>query len=431
VRPVPSIFLFAGAILFAEAARADDVWTEPFPGIRYLHRSTDEPKEIHALVVDLSRPEISLRATREDERGRTTTSFSELVGAAAAVNGDFYNTNGSFDPSGLAIGQGMVWSNDSSGHRFIACTSDKVCEIDATNTARTADASWVSAVGGNRLLVNGGEIVQTAAADGACGDFCTVQHPRTAAGLSADRLTLILVVVEGRQTPILGMSTSRLAALMLELGSDVAINLDGGGSSAMVVDGTRVSGRPSNEPTERRVANHLAVIFDPTLATTGRLVGYVRENDIYDDSAGLPGATVTLSTGETTATDANGFYSFDEVAQGELGVSVELDGFAPASDTKLVMAGITNWKSIALVRAQPDAGVEMKPDTSMPLDPVDEWEEPVPVAIDAGVAVEDPIPEPAAEGGCTCTRGRRSAGALAFPLLLLLGFIRRTKLKNC
>jgi hypothetical protein len=47
---------------------------------------------------------------------------------------------------------------------------------------------------------------------------------------------------------------------MAELGAAWAINLDGGGSSAMVVDGVRVSGRPTNEPNERRVANHLAVV---------------------------------------------------------------------------------------------------------------------------------------------------------------------------
>jgi exopolysaccharide biosynthesis protein len=177
----------------------------------------------------------------DGEKGRTTTSFSSLVGAAAAVNGDFYNTNGSFDPLGLAIGEGSVWSNDTTGHRFIACTAAKVCGIDATNQARSPDPAWWSAVGGNYLLIENGAVAQSAADDLSCGSFCTTQHPRTAVGLSGDGGTLILVVVAGRQTPILGMTLNRLAQLMLELGSDVALNLDGGGSSAMVVNGSEVS----------------------------------------------------------------------------------------------------------------------------------------------------------------------------------------------
>jgi hypothetical protein len=412
-----SILGGAALLLCSSTALAGDVWTDPFPGIRYLHRSTDDPKEIHALVIDLSRPEISLRATRDNEKGRTTTSFASLVGAAAAVNGDFYNTNGSYDPVGLAIGEGIVWSDDTAGHRFIACTAAKVCEIDATNQARAPDASWTAAVGGNVLLVNGGAIVQTPDADAACGDFCTVQHPRTAAGLSADRTTLILVVVEGRQTPILGMTLNRLAELMLELGSDVALNLDGGGSSAMVVGGTRVSGRPTNEPSERSVSNHLGVIFDPAAATTGRLVGFIRENDIFDENAGLAGASVALSTGESTTTDARGFYEFPEVAPGMVTVSVELAGFLPASETKEVAVGITNWKSIALMRGVPDAGVMMEaPDAG---ESADGGAAPQPEdagsTVDAAVESNDDGTDPTTvdDGGCTCVRRDRDLGGLA------------------
>ncbi|MCK6547744.1 phosphodiester glycosidase family protein, partial [Myxococcota bacterium] len=352
------------------AAHAADVWTDPFPGIRYLHRSTNEPKEIHALLVDLTRPEISLRATRDGEKGRTTTSFSNLVGAAAAVNGDFYNTNGSYDPVGLAIGEGTVWSDDTTGHHFLACTAAKACEIETTAQATTPPASWHSAVGGNRLLVVGGQIVQTPSDDTACGSFCTTQHPRTAAGISADGGTLILVVVEGRQDPIFGMTTARLAELMQELGAHVALNLDGGGSSAMVVSGTRVSGRPANEPSERAVANHLAVVYDASAATTGRLVGFVREHDITDANANLAGADVVLSTGERTTTGSNGMYEFAEVPAGPVDVTASMPGYTTVTMSKTITAGITNWRSIALERAAPDAGTsdasQPAPDASAP-----------------------------------------------------------------
>lgn len=43
-------------------------------------------------------------------------------------------------------------------------------------------------------------------------------------------------------------------------GVDAAINLDGGGSSSLVVEGKVVSRRPSDEPMERPVANALSVL---------------------------------------------------------------------------------------------------------------------------------------------------------------------------
>ena len=141
-----SLWVVLGS-LAAPAALAGDTWSDPFPGIRYLHRSTSEPKEIHALVIDLTNPAIFVRATKTAERHRTVSSFSSLVDAAAAVNGDFYNTDGSYDPVGLAIGESAQWPDgpDSAGHSFIACTATKQCTIDLSGTAVTADPDWRSA----------------------------------------------------------------------------------------------------------------------------------------------------------------------------------------------------------------------------------------------------------------------------------------------
>ncbi|MFH1810131.1 MAG: phosphodiester glycosidase family protein [Pseudomonadota bacterium] len=347
-----------GLLLLATPSSAADVWSDPFPGIRYLHRSTTQPKEIHALVVDLTHPAIFLRATKSDERGRTVTSFSNLVGAAAAVNGDFYNTDGSYDPVGLAIGEGLQWTDgqDSTSHNFMACTALNDCLLDISSNAVTPDPSWWSAVGGNTGLISSG-VKWTSAQDTSCGSFCTTLHPRTAAGLSQDGNTLILVVVEGRQDPILGMSLSSLATLMEELGAYNALNLDGGGSSSMVVDGSRVSGRPANEPSERSVANHLAVIYDATRATSGRLVGYVRENDIYNTTGPIAGALVHLSTGQNATTSDTGLYDFAEVVPGTVTVTASKPGYQDSSLDKVIEAGITNWRSMALVATPLDAGI--------------------------------------------------------------------------
>jgi hypothetical protein len=79
-------------------------------------------------------------------------------------------------------------------------------------------------------------------------------HPRTALGLDRDGSMLWLVVVDGRQSGYSeGMTLDELAALMKEIGCWDAINLDGGGSSIMLVakEGKSLSimNRPSDANT--------------------------------------------------------------------------------------------------------------------------------------------------------------------------------------
>lgn len=63
-----------------------------------------------------------------------------------------------------------------------------------------------------------------------------LRHPRSAVGLSADAKTLILVAVDGRQEKhSRGVTLAELAAIMQGFGADSAINLDGGGSTSLVL----------------------------------------------------------------------------------------------------------------------------------------------------------------------------------------------------
>lgn len=92
-------------------------------------------------------------------------------------------------------------------------------------------------------------------------------HPRTAVGYSKNGRYLYLVVVDGRQ-PFYsdGITIKELADLMISLGAQYAMNLDGGGSSTMVVEGKDGNPRVLNSPVddflprqERPVANHLGI----------------------------------------------------------------------------------------------------------------------------------------------------------------------------
>jgi exopolysaccharide biosynthesis protein len=85
------------------------------------------------------------------------------------------------------------------------------------------------------------------------------RHPRTAVGLSIDG-ALFVVVIYGRE-PLrsMGASVPEMANIMRSLGAVNALNLDGGGSSVMVVNGL-MTGNPSDNTGERKVADTLVFV---------------------------------------------------------------------------------------------------------------------------------------------------------------------------
>jgi hypothetical protein len=94
--------------------------------------------------------------------------------------------------------------------------------------------------------------------------------PRTAAGVSRDGRHFYLLVADGRSERSGGLTVAELADLLDEIGADDAVNLDGGGSSALVA---RAPGAASvsvrNTPSdgaERAVANGIGVFRTPTPA---------------------------------------------------------------------------------------------------------------------------------------------------------------------
>lgn len=132
---------------------------------------------------------------------------------------------------------------------------------DVTLKALMPEVSGVVATvtgGGPSLLKNGR--IDVATEEGLSGSFSETRHPRTALGYSKDRKSLYLVTVDGRQPRVsIGASLDELAEYMLNLGCWEAINLDGGGSTTMVV-GQRVVNNPSDFFGPRTVANSLLVV---------------------------------------------------------------------------------------------------------------------------------------------------------------------------
>lgn len=89
--------------------------------------------------------------------------------------------------------------------------------------------------------------------------------PRTAVGITAPG-RLIWLTADGRQKNSVGLSLWELAALMKEIGVVEAINLDGGGSTTMVLDGQIVNS-PSDAGGLRSVSTAL-LLYKPTQRTS-------------------------------------------------------------------------------------------------------------------------------------------------------------------
>ena len=160
----------------------------------------------------------------------------------------------------MAISNGLIYSSDRPHLPSLCIEPGRVAIQTGGCPPETAQA-----VTGLPLLLKAGRIqVQPTEA---AGDNLA---PRTAVGLDKIGQKLWLVVVDGRQTGYSeGVTLYELAQIMQSLGAVTALNLDGGGSSTMVIStpaGARVLNAPIHTRIpmrQRPVGNHLGLYAPP------------------------------------------------------------------------------------------------------------------------------------------------------------------------
>lgn len=243
-------------------------------------RSGPQPWVIHLLEVDVSRCELGFRVeAARDEGGRLPVSHLARraePGVLAAVNGDF------FTPEHLPLGveaSGGALRGRSARPVFawrpgetpwigpVLWQGDTLHVGEWTIPALDRPDGHTEMVSGYPALLQGGrwvgDLLQTERPE-----FATRREPRTAVGVDPQGDRLWLVVVDGRRGGTAeGMTLPELAELFQALGARSALNLDGGGSSVMVVRGEVVN-RPSDLQGERSVVNALVVRRDPGYCST-------------------------------------------------------------------------------------------------------------------------------------------------------------------
>lgn len=144
----------------------------------------------------------------------------------------------------------------------------------------------------------------------------TTSHPRTAVGVSRDGSELFVLVLDGRSAASTGMTLPELGQILSDMGAHNAVNLDGGGSSALAA---RVAGAESesiwNSPSDgvvREVPNALVFYSD---APAEELAGVETSLALEGEDAVLPGLHRTLTAtglaGDLSPLMADGTFTAD------------------------------------------------------------------------------------------------------------------------
>jgi hypothetical protein len=234
------------------------------------------PLIAHVVEIDTKAKGIELLITPPDSSGetplkaRTTSQFLDEFDVQIAINGDgfvpwwsrspadYYPHSGDpVTPLGFTASKGDVYSlgiEMSVGVRPTLYISRR--NVLSFNNP---PGNIYHAISGDRMIVLKGQAVPSLNDQ----DL----EPRTAIGMNRNGRFLYLIVVDGRQ-PLYsnGATLSDLAQIFIDQGAYIAMNLDGGGSSTLVIEGE--DGQPVilNSPIdnyipgrERPVANHLGI----------------------------------------------------------------------------------------------------------------------------------------------------------------------------
>lgn len=247
-----------------EAAAQAEItrWRRIFRGVEYCKGTAARPRplQVRAVRVDLREPTVRFLVTpsngdrpKDCDARKTSECLAEFK-CQVAINGSFFSpfARRKGDPQdvvGLSMSRGDLYSPP---NRFPVLLISKDNKAWITHPPIDAAKAYNALAGNITLLVDGKNVARMGA-----------RHPRTAVGISKDGRYLILMTIDGRQRGYSeGAADAETAEWLRTLGAWHALNLDGGGSTTMVIEGR--DGRPVvvNRPSgraERRCPNHLGV----------------------------------------------------------------------------------------------------------------------------------------------------------------------------
>ena len=267
----------------------------PFRGVTYIERAETTPRAVrmHVVEIELSAPGIAFKVSppggRLETVRQTTLEYMLQEGAQIAINAHYFLPWPSQQPEALLVGfaasNGTVYSGFEIPEQSYALTPyAPALNIDAANHASIvhrdpafADgrhviekvAVWNAVAGSAQIVTDGVKTIPTYAPEGvlraggpngysSAKSWYAQVNARTAIGISKDGGRLVLFTVDARGGSA-GMTVGEVADVLIS-DFDVyqALNLDGGGSTTLALDG-KIVNVPSDSPKGRSLGSSLAV----------------------------------------------------------------------------------------------------------------------------------------------------------------------------
>ena len=189
----------------------------------------------------------------------STSDISVKYNCEFSTNGGFFNTNHSAEGSkceGNLVSDSYVVQipTDTSGTKRANLGINNKNEIIIGFMDNTTIDSilWTQLMTGNGWVVRNGQSYVNSSPDlgGGTSGFCTEKAPRTAVGM-LNNGSMILLEIDGEEDINYGPDLHELADLLVSLGVNTAINIDGGGSATAVYNGEVIDYPTCNDtPTE-------------------------------------------------------------------------------------------------------------------------------------------------------------------------------------
>ncbi len=226
----------------------------------YEDRVAPRPMSVHIVKIDLEDPTIEFFVTpRIAPNVMTTSDFLNKYDVQLAINAGLYDIGGTNEVNGYSVSGGNIYSaQDIKPDVTFFISSDKKLSMQK----KISDVEY-AVTGQNRVVDDNKPSVRLDPNHPLHKDTYENLQPTTALGIDFKDNWLIMIVIDGRQPGFSeGIKLIELADIFLENKADIAINMDGGGSTTLVIQGKGVLNKPSIG-SERPVANHLGIIAEP------------------------------------------------------------------------------------------------------------------------------------------------------------------------
>lgn len=252
-------------------------WSSLFKGVDHVVLVKSAPL-VNVLRIDLYNPDIRFKSTPSngdaplETNTQRTSDFLTACGVQVAINANFNIQEGNTaNLLGLAISDGVLVSpgqgigGQPSAFEEMLISSNNVVTYNHDPDKRDLNENVWTAVAGETLIYYG-----------TVWGHVNSSHPRTALGISEDGRYLYMITADGRQSYdgvwYEGVTTLKIGEWLQKCGAYMAISLDGGGSSTMVMDNGIGGSTQLNTPIdegilhrERYVGNNLGVYALPCI----------------------------------------------------------------------------------------------------------------------------------------------------------------------